>query len=124
MDLTLVLLEPTFTIAKLPADAEIPVWAVSDTLCCITRTPDELSIVCDDANIPNDVLADRDWRAFQIEGELAFSTVGITSSITTPLAEAGIYLFSISTYDTDYILVGEENVEQAKVVLAKHFTVR
>src|SRR5688572_16837698 len=73
----------------------------------ITRTPDELSIVCDESSVPDDVIAERGWRAFQLEGPIPFDVTGVAASLTAPLAADGISVFLISTYDTDWLLVKE-----------------
>ena len=82
------------------------------------RTGEELSLVCPSAEVPAAVLAREDgWRGFRICGSLDFSLIGILARITGLLAEEKIGLFAVSTYDTDYILVKEENFERALSVL-------
>lgn len=86
----------------------------------ITKSPEELSIVCDTATAfpitPNAI--ETDWRAIQVMGPLDFSLTGILNSLTTPLAEAKISIFAISTFDTDYLLVKSADLERAKAVLS------
>lgn len=79
----------------------------------LTRTPDELSIVCPELFVPADAVCERGWRALGLEGPLGFSLVGVLATITAPLAEAGVSVFAISTYDTDYVLVREDALESA-----------
>ena len=107
---TLSLFAETFAICRLEKDASVPPWAHNGPFFTITHTPDELSIVCPANPIPADVQADRNWRCFKLHGPFPFSLVGILNSITVPLAEANIGIFAISTYDTDYILVKEEDI--------------
>ena len=76
-------------------------------------------MVCFNENVPLDVEAERDWRALRIEGPLDFSLIGILASLVSPLAEAEISVFAISTYDTDYVLVQEKFLSQAISVLKK-----
>jgi hypothetical protein len=85
----------------------------------MTRTADELSIVCASASVPDDVRAERGWRAFRIAGSIPFSTVGVIRSLTAPLADAGIGVFVISTFDTDYLLVGTDSFTRACIELGK-----
>ncbi len=84
----------------------------------IGKTDDEISLVCPSANTPSDTVAREDgWRAFYIDGELDFSLIGILSKISTILANNRIGIFVVSTYNTDYILVKNENFGKAEVVL-------
>jgi hypothetical protein len=116
MNFTLKLLPGTFAICRLDASAPIPEW-VQGELVSITRTKDALSIVCDQEHVLPDVQAEWGWRCFQIVGQLDFSMVGIIASISTSLAQAGISVFVISTFDTDYFLVREADVIRAIEVL-------
>jgi hypothetical protein len=109
----LVLLEPVFAVCRLPADELVPDWVQSATLSSVTRTPRELSLVCEQASLPAEVEAETGWRCLMVEGPLAFSQVGILSSLTAPLAAARVSVFAISTYDTDFLLVKEASLEQA-----------
>jgi enamine deaminase RidA (YjgF/YER057c/UK114 family) len=115
MDLT-VLPEP-LAICRLPASARIPSWALEEheSLSAITRAPGELSIVCPEEAVPPDVQYEGGWRALQVPGPIPFETTGVLASIAQPLAAAGISIFAISTYDTDYVLVKEP--ERALAVL-------
>ncbi len=91
-----------------------------DSLWFISKTDEELSLVCSTNCVPKDVIAcESGWRAFRIEGVLDFSLIGILSKITTLLAEHTIGVFVVSTYNTDYILVKEENVDYTTRVLAE-----
>jgi hypothetical protein len=100
-----------FAVARLDPAAEIPVWAAK--FFSLTRTTDELSIVCADQAVPMNVAAERGFRMFAVEGPLDFSLTGVLASIAAPLAEAGVSLFAISTYDTDYVLVRNDRVDEA-----------
>jgi hypothetical protein len=106
MPLTLQLLEGTFAVVRLPPGAGLPWWAANtEGLLSFTRTSAETSIVCDDSRVPAGVQAERGFRALRVEGPLSFSAVGVLASIAQPLAEAGVSIFVISTFDTDYLLV-------------------
>lgn len=113
MKLTLEVLADTICVCKLSVNQEIPTWAYQGGFFSITKTADELSIACSEAAAPEDVLCERGWKAFKVQGTLAFGLVGILSKLTTTFAEAGIGIFAISTYNTDYILVKTEDFDSA-----------
>ena len=115
--LTLAVLGDTLAICRLPNDAPLPDWALRGEFFAITRTPDELSIVCRQSLVPESVKCESDWRGLKVVGTLDFSLTGILASLAVPLAEANISIFAISTYDTDYLLVKETNLENAIAVL-------
>lgn len=84
-------------------------------------TEDELSVVCDSNNVPSDVIASEEgWRGFKIVGELDFALVGILSRISTLLADEGISIFALSTYNTDYILIKEIALDNAITTLTNN----
>jgi uncharacterized protein len=114
--LTLSVLPGTFAICWLAPDAPVPAWARGDFVS-VTRTRDELSIVCAQANVPDGIVGERDWRALRVEGKLDFALTGILASLAAPLAAVGISIFAISTFDTDYVLVKARDLEQAMRVL-------
>ncbi len=115
---TLSLLSATFAICRLEKGASLPPWIQTEPFFSLTGTPDELSLVCPVEPIPAEVQADRGWRCFKLHGPFPFSLVGILNSVTIPLAEANIGIFAVSTYDTDYVLVKEEHVQQAIATLS------
>ena len=88
--------------------------------CFVGKTDEELSLVCETERAPADCIAREDgWKAFRLVGPLDFSLIGILSSITTLLAEQGIGIFALSTYDTDYVLIREENFDRALMLLGE-----
>ena len=117
---SLTLLPDTFAICRLDADAAIPTWAIAGGFSSITRTTEELSIVCLQATVPDGVKCERGWRCFQLAGPIPFTTVGVLASHVRPLAEAGISVFAISTFDTDYLLVKAPDLERATDALRQH----
>lgn len=123
MGLVLRLLPGELAILQLPPDATTPEWLSfrARPLVSVTGTADELSVVCPLIEVPGGIACEAGWRAFVVEGKQDFSAVGILSSILGPLAAAGISIFSISTFDTDYILVRAEALERARTVLGQHF---
>jgi hypothetical protein len=108
-------LEGTLAICRLKPSARVPSWALElhDGFVSITRTPDELSIVCPQEAVPPDTRVEEDWRALMVPGPIPFEATGVLSALASPLAAAGIPIFAISTYDTDYVLVRERNLERA-----------
>jgi hypothetical protein len=109
----LILLPETLAICRLETTASIPDWATLGRFWSITRTEEELSVVCPEAHVPPDVKRETGWRVLKVEGPLDFSLTGILASLTVPLAEEKVSVFAISTYDTDYLLVKEEQLEKA-----------
>jgi hypothetical protein len=109
-------------VCKLASDGQIPAWKQEDGLFCIVRTRDELSIVCSEDRVPEGAIAERGWIALKLEGPFPFSMTGVLASFLQPLAEAKIPIFAISTFDTDYVLIKRQNLEQSVAVLgaAKH----
>ncbi len=107
-----------FAICRLDSTAEIPAWAVREGFYSITRTSDELSIICAQENVPAGVVCESGWRCLKVEGPLNFGLVGVLASIAGPLAEAGVSIFALGTYDTDYILIKEARFDEAISVLA------
>jgi hypothetical protein len=105
-----------YAIARLDAGDAIPSWA-RGAFVSITRTHGELSIVCDESAMPEGVAADRGWRCLEIEGPLPLDQIGIAAAVTTVLADAGVSVFPIATYDTDYVLVKEQKLERAVAAL-------
>jgi enamine deaminase RidA (YjgF/YER057c/UK114 family) len=113
MDLTV--LPEALAICRLRPAERIPSWALElhESFSSITRTQAELSIVCPEAAVPPDVQVEPGWRALVVPGPIAFEQTGVLASIAGPLAAAGISIFAVSTYDTDYVLVRAEDVERA-----------
>jgi len=109
----LVVLEDELGVARLNATDPTPAWAAQGSVSSVTRTAEELSIVCAAAAIPAHVHAERGWRGLRIAGRLDFSLTGVLASIAGPLASAGVSIFAISTFDTDYILVRAQSVAAA-----------
>ena len=113
-------------VCKFPADVPLPAWAfhTEAVFWSLTRTPDELSLVCAEDDLPPSVdqHVERGWRAFALVGPVPFTTTGVISGLTVPLADAGIGVFVISTYDTDYLLVKAAAFERAAAILGARFT--
>ena len=116
--LALSVLEGRFAISHLNPRSSIPDWAFDETFFSITRSPDELSIVCPEDRVPEGVRCDTGWRCLKVQGLLDFSMTGVMASLSMPLADAGISIFPISTFDTDYLLIKEKDFEKAILALA------
>lgn len=106
--LALTLLEQRFAISRLAADAPLPAWATQGPFFSVTRTRDELSIVCELDRVPVGIPSQPHWRVFQVHGPFALTEIGVLAALATPLSEARLSLFVISTFDTDYLLVASE----------------
>lgn len=112
-------LSQDFAICKLPADVAIPSWATQGSFYSVTRTPEELSILCEQNQIPSNVPSEANWKAFRVAGTLDFSLTGILDSMAHPMAEAKISIFAVSTFDTDYLLIKKSHYQAAVECLQK-----
>jgi hypothetical protein len=116
--LSLSILPEKLGICRFAEKGPIPAWAQDISFCSITRTKTELSVVCPQDEIPGGVLVERDWRAFQLGGDLGLESVGVIATLSKPLADAGISIFNVSTYETNYVLVEDKNLGKAIEVLS------
>ena len=112
MQLTFTLLPDFYAIERLNAGAPIPSWPHGDFVS-ITRTSDELSIVCRQDAVPSTERADRGWRCLALQGPFALDQTGVAAEFTRVLAAAGVSVFVIATFDTDYVLVPDRLIERA-----------
>jgi hypothetical protein len=111
-------LADSFAVCRLPPDAPVPQCAAAE-FTSITRTAEELSIVCPIDQAPTGANCESPWSCFKLEGPFPFSLTGVLASILGPLAEGGIPIFAVSTFDTDYILVKAEHAAAAVESLIK-----
>lgn len=118
MELRIRVLPQRCAVSRLAPDAPIPDWA-RGAFVSVTRTAAELSVVCDEADVPADAHAQRGWRCLEVEGPIPFQTTGVAASIASPLAEAKISVFLVATFDTDYVLVKAESLHAALAVLRR-----
>ncbi len=100
-----------------PPAQEIPAWAAGAPFFSVTRTSDELSIVCPEERVPPGVTCERGWRALKFDGPFEFGLVGVLASVAVPLAQCEVSILAIATYDTDYVLVQESQLDLATQVL-------
>lgn len=116
--LSLKVLPSEFAIVRRAAGAGIPWWAArSEALLSFTRTSEETSLVCESRSVPENVEAQRGYRALRVDGQLPLDATGILASLAVPLADAGVPIFVIATFDTDYILVPKTRLDAAIEVL-------
>ncbi len=106
-------LSEKLAVSQLAAGSPVPEWAVTAGFFVVTQTPEEMSIVCEEYRVPADVRAEKNWMALRLEGPFPFSLTGVLSSFLQPLAESGISIFAVSTFDTDYVLVKGEKLNLA-----------
>jgi hypothetical protein len=111
--LTLLVVDGTFAVCRLTGGSPIPPWAIGERLFSLTRTADDLSIICDQDAVPEGIRCERGWRCLRVAGTMPFAVVGVLASLSAPLADAGISVFAISTFDTDYLLVKETDFEKS-----------
>ena len=116
--LTLQKLDQHLSICRLPGNSQVPSWVPEGGFWSVTRSEEEVSIVCESQYVPDGIRADPGWKAFRVKGFLEFSLTGVLSSLLQPLADAEISVFAISTFNTDYLLIKDERVEDAQQVLS------
>jgi hypothetical protein len=97
-----------YAIVRLLPDTLVPDWATQGDFSSITRTPDELSIVCPQNNTQKESRPSPHWICLKLEGPFPFSQTGVLLSFIAPLSHSAIPIFAISAYDTDYVLVQQE----------------
>jgi uncharacterized protein len=107
----------SFAICRLAPGARVPAWATLGNFSSVTRTPEELSIVCETRTVPLEVRGERGWRGLMVEGPLEFGLTGILAGLAGTLAASAVSIFSVSTYDTDYLFVREADLARAIVAL-------
>lgn len=115
--LKLQLLPNRYSVVRLGSDVPIPRWATQGPFFSITRSADELSVVVQESFVPTGEIAQHGWRMLKLHGPFAFSEVGVLASLVSPLADAKISLFAISTFDTDYLLVLSDVLDAAIATL-------
>ncbi|HKN74530.1 MAG TPA: ACT domain-containing protein [Candidatus Acidoferrum sp.] len=113
------ILPESYAIVGLSPRASIPAWATQGSFFSVTRTPDELSIVVDESLVPVGVQSQGGWRVMKVHGPFVLAEVGVLASLAGPLAAAKISAFVVSTFDTDYLLVANENLAPAVSTLER-----
>lgn len=111
--------EGRFGVAQLAADAIVPGWASGPGFAAILRAEDELTIVCEEARIPADVTAQRDWACFRSVGPFGFDEAGIVAALVSPISAAGIGVFVLCTFDGEHILVPAAQAAEVGEILSQ-----
>jgi hypothetical protein len=106
-----------YAVCRLDPSAPLPDWALSQPFFSITRSPQEVSVVSEERHIPAGCRHEGGWRVLRVEGPLDLGATGILASLAAPLAEGGVSLFAISTWETDYLLVREADLAKALAAL-------
>jgi hypothetical protein len=114
--LALVVLPGAFAVCRLAPDSPLPDWAAGPLLS-VTRTADEVSVVCPEGAMPGGVRAERGWRCLRVVGTLDFALVGVLAALLVPLATAGVSVFALSTFETDYLMVRQGDLGKAAEAL-------
>ncbi len=125
MPLVLQVVAGEFAVCRLPATEPVPAWAGSGVFSSVTRTADELSIMCPAAQVPAGIKHESGWRLLKLQGPFAFTETGILAAVLVPLATAKIGILATATFDTDYVLVKAARLEEAcRLIEAAGHTVR
>jgi uncharacterized protein len=117
--LLMIVMPQRLAICRLGLEDDLPNAVHGASFWSATRTEEEMSLVIPEEFVSPGCRCDRGWRAFKVAGPLDLTLTGVLNSISDPLAHAGIALFALSTYDTDYVLVREKDLETASEVLSK-----
>ncbi|BBL80175.1 amino acid-binding protein [Rubrobacter xylanophilus] len=104
-------------VCRLGPEEEVPAWAVEAPFFSVTRSPEELSVVCPEDLVPDGIRREGGWRVLKVEGPLDFGQTGILSSLLGPLSGVGVFV--LSTYETDYVLVKEDQLGRAVSALVR-----
>ncbi|AVS72752.1 ACT domain-containing protein [Paracidovorax cattleyae] len=115
--ITLAPLPFRYAVSRLAPSSAFPEWADGDGFVSVTRTSEELSVVCRQERVPSHVQAERDWKAFRFVGPFAFGATGIVLSVVQPLSKAGIGVFVVSTFDGDHLLLQERDTAAGQALL-------
>jgi hypothetical protein len=115
--LTLLEVAGSFAVCKLSPGSAVPGWATAGDVFSVSRTADELSVVCRPELVPEGAHCETGWRGVRVAGAMPFTLVGVLASLTTPIARAGVGVFAFSTFDTDYLLVKADRFPEAVAAL-------
>lgn len=118
-DLTFELIPGTYSLCRMEPHEGVPSWVYLSAFFSVTKSKEELSIVCEEYLVPDDVTVEESWRLLRIVGTLDLTLTGITAKFSAPLAEADINICVIATYDTDYLMVKSDKILKTLEVLSK-----
>jgi hypothetical protein len=108
-----------FGICRFDPNASVPNWVWASPFYSVTRTAEEVSVVCHEGVIPQEILYEKGWRCLKVQGPIDFSETGILSSLAQPLASKNVTIFALSTYDTDYLFVREKDLSKTIETLSQ-----
>ncbi len=111
--MNLTIIPGRFAVCRFDPQEALPEWAFEGDFFSVTRTAEERSVVCREDFVPQGVTCEAGWACLKVEGPLDFSLTGVLASLAAPLAEAGISIFAVSTFDTDYLMVKAHDVDAA-----------
>jgi uncharacterized protein len=117
VQLTLALLSDQYVLCRLDPYAGVPAWGARGDFWSITRNNEEVTVLCPIEAVPDHVECERGWRTLQLEGPMSFAQTGILDSVVEPLSHAGIAILVFSAYDTNYVVVKEEQLDKALATL-------
>lgn len=100
-------------VVRLGPGSDVPAWAVSSSLLTVSATAEETTLVCAAGDVPRKAPQEGPFTAFEVEGPLDFSLTGVLAALLEPLAEAGVSVFAVSTFSTDWLLVPQERADDA-----------
>ena len=117
--LELSVLPGLFAVCRLSPDSSLPAWFRPGPFATASWTAEELSLVCPQEQVPSNaqLRCERDWCCLRLHGPIPFQSTGILLRILQPLAHAGVGIFAVSTFDTDYVLVKQASLETAIAAL-------
>jgi len=113
------MLPEPLAVCQLPAGTRVPEWALGGGFFCVAGTGDEVSVVCEERQVADGVRVEKGWVGLKLEGPFPFTMKGVLASFLQPLAEAGIPVFVVSTFNTDYVLIKREHLERAAEALGE-----
>ncbi|MEI7990176.1 MAG: ACT domain-containing protein [Chloroflexota bacterium] len=116
---TLTLYPLSMSICRMPPNAPFPQWVKGIQIIFISHTPDELCVICPEVVLPKGIPGERNWRLLRIEAIFDFSEVGVLYTISKAFADANVSILTISTFDTDYFLIRDKDLERALAALYK-----
>jgi len=123
MELSLQILPYDLSICHAPPHADLPLLSIESAFLSVTKTPEELSVICESQCVPKGLKCESGWAAIRIVGPLDLSLIGILADLSSLLAEADISIFAISTYETDILLIKSEMLPEARKVLETRHTI-
>lgn len=103
----------SYAICRLGLQSAIPDWALRGSFFSVTSTANEVSVVCQETQVPAETIHEKDWACLKLEGPFPFSETGILASFIQPLSNRAIPVFAVSTFDTDYVLVKRAWIDKA-----------